>query len=402
MTTPVNLASRGLGAAVLAANDEFFVAKENLIHDGPARHDGGSGPRGALYDGWETRRRRDGGTDWVIVRLAVPGIISAVVVDTAYFTGNYPAAVSVDAGTFDPGEPWDTEQGWREIVDRSPCQGDTANQYTVSDDTIATHVRLRIHPDGGVARLRVLGDVVLDPRSVSEYFDSAALLSGATVTEVSDGFYSPPDNTLRPGLAGATKDGWETRRRRDDGHDWMVIKLGAACHPVLAEIDTTHFIGNAPDACSLEIADRDPRTDGDWTTVLPRTPLEGDRRQRFVLPSGTHARYLRVHIHPDGGLARLRLESWLSPSGRADLLIRWLRHCPEPFLRAWCAAKGVSAEGTERLTAVRRDLSVVATDVAGVWAAAGLDPADAGLLEDLVFPTLAHRSAISPASSSRR
>ena len=74
-----DLASRALGGAVLAANDESFAAKENLVLPHPPQALPGFGHRGKEYDGWETRRRRSPGSDWAIVRLGVPGIVSAVV-----------------------------------------------------------------------------------------------------------------------------------------------------------------------------------------------------------------------------------------------------------------------------------------------------------------------------------
>ena len=74
-----DLASRALGGAVLAANDESFAAKENLVLPHPAQALSGFGHRGKEYDGWETRRRRSPGSDWAIVRLGVPGVVAAVV-----------------------------------------------------------------------------------------------------------------------------------------------------------------------------------------------------------------------------------------------------------------------------------------------------------------------------------
>jgi allantoicase len=95
-----------LRGSVLAASDEFFAAKENLIKPGaPAFVPETYGAKGQVYDGWETRRKRGpGGTlpdrtarDWVIVRLGVPGVVRSIVVDTAHFTGNFPQACSADA-----------------------------------------------------------------------------------------------------------------------------------------------------------------------------------------------------------------------------------------------------------------------------------------------------------------
>ena len=94
-----------LRGSVVAASDEFFAAKENLTKAAapvfvPDTYDA----KGQVYDGWETRRRRGPGgklpdrsaRDWAIVRLGVPGVVRAIVVDTAFFTGNFPQACSAD------------------------------------------------------------------------------------------------------------------------------------------------------------------------------------------------------------------------------------------------------------------------------------------------------------------
>jgi allantoicase len=94
----VNLASRRLGAGVIAASDEFFGEKENLLRPEPPGHRPHTfGHKGQVVDGWETRRRREPGQDYALIRLGAPGVIGGVVVDTAHFTGNFPAECSVEA-----------------------------------------------------------------------------------------------------------------------------------------------------------------------------------------------------------------------------------------------------------------------------------------------------------------
>src|SRR5215218_2394582 len=93
-----DLAGERFGSAVLAANDEFFAPKEGLIKVGPPEwREGVYTERGKWMDGWETRRRRAPGHDWAIVRLGAPGIVRGVVIDTSFFTGNYPEKASVEA-----------------------------------------------------------------------------------------------------------------------------------------------------------------------------------------------------------------------------------------------------------------------------------------------------------------
>src|SRR5688500_14013608 len=158
-TQSIDLASARVGGAALIANDEFFAPKEGLIKPGPALwREGEYTERGKWMDGWETRRRREPGYDWCILRLGLPGIIHGVIVDTRFFTGNYPEACSIEAcaveGLPDPHALAENAE-WTEILPRSSLRGDTANPFSVSTAARFTHVRLNIFPEGGVARLRV-------------------------------------------------------------------------------------------------------------------------------------------------------------------------------------------------------------------------------------------------------
>ena len=319
----VDLASERLGAAVVAANDEFFAAKENLIKPGPAVwREGEYTERGKWMDGWETRRRRDAGDwDWCIVRLGVAGIIRGFIVDTAHFKGNYPEACVIDvcdrAGGLTPEDLVRAE--WREVVPRTALTGDTANVIAVDASPCATHVRLRIFPDGGVARLRVHGEVVADwPRLARRGdVDLAAVEHGGFVVACSDMFFGSRHNLIMPGDATHMGDGWETKRRRGPGHDWTIVRLGARGTLRRIEIDTRHFKGNAPGACRLDacaaeeshVVERALADDDPWIEVLPRTPLHPHTRHTFedevrAIGAVTH---VRLSIYPDGGVGRLRV-----------------------------------------------------------------------------------------------
>jgi allantoicase len=320
----VDLASERLGGAVVAANDEFFAPKENLIKPHAAVwREGEYTERGKWMDGWETRRRRDGGDhDWCVVRLGVPGIVRGVDVDTSWFKGNYPEACAIDA-CHRPGLPTAGELAsadWREILPRSPLTGDSHNLIAVDGATPATHLRFRIFPDGGVARLRVHGEVVADWDRLRRRgeVDLAAVEHGGIVVACSDMVFGSRHNLIMPGDAAHMGDGWETRRRRGPGHDWTIIRLGAKGTIRRIEVDTRHFKGNAPGACSLEalrlaggaaLAQGGTLNAADWQELLPRTPLQPHARQTFedeVRQAGdiTHVRF---NIYPDGGVGRLRL-----------------------------------------------------------------------------------------------
>lgn len=323
-----------LRGSVVAASDEFFGEKENLVKaSAPVFTPMSFGPRGQVYDGWETRRRRGPGgalpdadvRDWVIVRLGVPGVVRGVVVDTAFFTGNYPAACSADA-CWVGGYPSVAELSalsagaWQEIVPRSPLSGDARQAFGVSSGQRFSHVRLNIFPDGGVARLHVFGEVVTDPFMLEGLsFDLAALENGGDVVACSDEFYSAPRNVISPGLARVMGEGWETRRRRGPGHEWLVVRLTGRGSVVLAEIDTSGYRGNAPGAASLQAGDG---PEGPWRDLLPRVALVPDAPHRFRVqaPPATH---VRLNIFPDGGVARLRLYGSLTEDGLAGVRRRW-------------------------------------------------------------------------------
>ncbi|TDB91877.1 allantoicase [Actinomadura sp. 7K534] len=323
-TSLPDLAVRTLGGSVIAASDESFAEKENLLNPwAPAFSPETFGPKGQLYDGWETARRRGPGHDWALVRLGLPGVVRGVVIDTAWFRGNFPPHASVEACAVD-GYPADLSGAdWVEIVPKSPLKGDSAHAFEVDAERLFTHVRLNMFPDGGIARLRVHGEVVADPRLLTGLtVDLAALENGARVVECSDMFYSSPDNMLFPGLARNQAEGWETARRRDDGNDWAVIRLAAPGTIRLAEIDTANLKFNAPAQAAL--SGMDARVGDTWSRLLPRTDLLPDTRHRFRLatPEVTH---VRLDIHPDGGIARLRLLGDLAPEAERALTARWDR-----------------------------------------------------------------------------
>jgi allantoicase len=308
-TELVDLASERLGAAVVAANDEFFAPKENLIKQAaPIWIEGKYTERGKWMDGWETRRRRDAGDhDWCIVLLGVRGIVRGVDVDTAYFKGNYPEACAIDAGD---------GTAWREILARTPLNGDSPNLIPIAGAPAATHLRLRIFPDGGVARFRAYGEVVVDWDRLRRRgdVDLAAVEHGGLVVACSDMFFGSRHNLIMPGDATHMGDGWETKRRRGPGHDWTIVRLGAAGTIRRIEVDTRHFKGNAPGACSLECS-----PDGNtWRELLAKTTLQPHARHTFEdqvqpIDDVTHVRF---NIFPDGGVGRLRLYGRPAPRER--------------------------------------------------------------------------------------
>jgi allantoicase len=317
-TELIDLASERLGGAVLFANDEFFAPKENLLKVGaPVFIEGKYTDLGKWMDGWETRRRRTPGYDWCIIRLGLPGIIRGLVVDTTHFRGNYPEQCSLEGCTIDrqPSVEQLTSAAteWTGVLQLSDLVGNSPNLFEIETNSRFTHLRLKIYPDGGVARLRVYGEVAphWDRLERSE-IDLAAVENGGLVLSCSDMFFGHKHNLIMPGRAVNMSDGWETKRRRGPGHDWVTIKLGKPGRIRSVEVDTSYFKGNFPDSCSLEACKARGNAlpeNVDWKPLLPRLKLQAHTRHLFeeeILDAGAVS-HVRFNIFPDGGVSRLRL-----------------------------------------------------------------------------------------------
>jgi len=260
-TEYIDLAAERLGGRVIEANDEFFAPKENLLKAGaPVWIADKYTDVGKWMDGWETRRRRTPGYDWCIVKLGLPGIVHGVIVDTAHFKGNYPEQCEMEccAAGGDPGaqQLTDAITSWSTLLPKSPLAGDTQNRFAVSCLNRVTHLWFKIYPDGGVARLRVHGEVLPDWPAIERAggeIDLAAVEHGGLVIDSSDMFFGSRNNLILPGRSTGMHDGWETRRRRGPGHDWCIVRLGAAGTIRRLEVDTSYFKGNFPESCSLEV-----------------------------------------------------------------------------------------------------------------------------------------------------
>jgi allantoicase len=320
-----DLASRRFGAQALACSDDFFAEMENMLLPEPAQFIADRYTHhGKWMDGWESRRRRHGGHDWCIVRLGLPGQIRGVDVDTSFFLGNAPKQISLEACRSDVAP--DGATTWVTLLTTTPVEPGSHNLLDVPPSAPApeagwTHLRLNIYPDGGVARLRVYGEVCPDWRWYlpGELVDLAALENGARPLACSDDFFGVMENALMPGRGAFMGDGWETRRRRGGpDHDWMIVKLGRSGLVRKVELDTAHFKGNFPESFALEgclaQADACPDETGLWIPLIGRTVLSADRNHRFLMEvQGGHqpVSHIRLKIYPDGGVSRLRV--WCEP-----------------------------------------------------------------------------------------
>jgi len=402
VTELMDLAAERLGGAVLFANDEFFAEKENLLKAAKAVFvEGKYTDRGKWMDGWETRRRRVPGHDFCIVRLGLTGVVRGVVVDTAFFRGNFPAACSID-GCAMPGRPTGEELAsestpWVEILPKTMLRGDSVNLFAIDAGLRLTHLRLHIYPDGGVARLRVHGDVLPAPRWAGRpgaEVDLAAAEHGALVLACNDMFFGSRHNLIMPGRSSNMGDGWETKRSRAEGPDWAIVRLAAEGTIERIEVDTNHFKGNFPDSCMIHGIRADAEAtvpelladESKWALVLPRTKLQAHTRHFFEeelsapaspdgdLPAerGPYS-HVRLSIFPDGGVSRLRVHGAVTAAGREALGLRHLNFAPVPELASMLTNCCGSSAWVDKMVQSRpyRDLASLKARSQEIWGALG-------------------------------
>ncbi len=318
----VNLASEKLGAKAIACSDDFFAPMQRMLQDhAPVFIDDKYDDNGKWMDGWESRRKRVPGHDWCIVKLAVPGVIHGIEIDTSYFTGNYAPAASLEA-CYCEDDVIDSVESWETVLDKTDLKGDSEHSFSIDPTNVVTHVRLHIYPDGGIARLRLFGKPTIDWELIDPgtLVDIASSLNGAVALNCNDQHYGNIRNLLTPGRGENMGDGWETRRRRTPGNDWVTIALA---HPGVVqkiEIDTAHFKGNFPDRCSIHgtvvnsSTDEDFSTNGEhWPILLPEVKLGADNQHYFdsELKDIGPVSHIRINIFPDGGLSRVRVWAYI-------------------------------------------------------------------------------------------
>ena len=316
----VNLAEERLGAEVLFATDDFFAEKENLIKPGRGifvvdKYT----DRGKWMDGWESRRKRVEGHDFCVIKLGARGVVKALDIDTNHFLGNHPPFASVEACDCQGVDGPDETTQWTEILSKSALEPGSQNFFELEKQLEWTHIRLHIYPDGGVARFRAYGDVKTnwDRFSQEDLIDLASVYNEGKAIHCNDMFFSRMENLIAPGRGVNMGDGWETKRRRSPGNDWVILSLGSLGEIEEIELDTAHFKGNFPDQFSLDICELDSVGDADlsvfekveWKPLLSKKKLQADN-QHFFSGEEVHSNrgtHVRLNIFPDGGVSRLRL-----------------------------------------------------------------------------------------------
>jgi allantoicase len=349
----VDLASARLGGQALVTSDEFFASAQSMLEPEPAVFIADKyTERGKWMDGWESRRKRGSGHDYCLVKLGVPGRLQALDIDTSHFNGNHPAFASVE-GVLAPPELSSQqvlELPFHELLEQSPLTASSQNLFVARAVGVVSHLRLNIFPDGGVARFRAYGSVaatfrapVLDAETAAHVsgglFDLAALENGGLALACSNAHFGGMNNLLLPGRAANMGSGWETRRRRGPGHDFIIIRLGTRGRPRVIELDTNHFKGNFPERCAIEGIDEQGARPSDlvtseaWSPLLPETRLNADTRHFYApeLVASVPITHVRLRIFPDGGVSRLRVwgERAAEPARPSSEAVARLNSMPE-------------------------------------------------------------------------
>ncbi len=332
----VDLASERVDGETLDCSDDFFAGMENLIKPGRGIFiDDKFTDRGKWMDGWESRRsygrahQRESGRefDWCIIRLGIKGVIRGFDIDTNYFRGNAPESVSVEACVSDVEPNADTV--WQTVLAQASVEAHSQNIFEIDNfeidnleidsDKAYSHIRLNMFPDGGIARIRVYGEADVDWSQFidGELIDLAYIKNGGKALLVSDMFFSDKNNLIMPGRGKNMGDGWETKRRRDPGPDWSIVKLASQGSIEKVIVDTCHFKGNFPDTFTLEgmVSSSDDfshsQQEAQWQPIIARTKLYAHREHLFIneieVSSKESFTHVRLNIFPDGGISRMRV-----------------------------------------------------------------------------------------------
>ena len=314
----VNLASPKMGTKILAFSDDFFGEVTRMLNDkDPIFIEDKYDNHGKWMDGWESKRRRDGGNDWAILKLGSSGIISKIEIDTSYFTGNFPPFFSLE-GIYSETEP-NKDSNWKSLIAKTNLVGDCKNNFELNLKEKFNFVRLQIFPDGGVARIRLFGEVKYnwDRFNNEEIIELSSLKLGGSILAYNNAHYGDVSALLSEGRGKTMGDGWETRRRREPGNDWIIIKLAQKGIIEKIEIDTAHFKGNYPDRASIQAISIDKnittkdliQSSENWDVILDETKLTADNIHEYEINSNSKAEatHIRLNIYPDGGVSRLRM-----------------------------------------------------------------------------------------------
>ena len=311
----IDLAQPRLGTKIIFKTDDFFASANRIISPTtPIFKEGVFDKHGKWMDGWESRRKRTSGNDFIILKLGKPGSISKINVDTSHFNGNQPAMISVEGANSNSKKI--NQLKWVQILPKKITKANSQHFFTLKNKKIFTHIKFNIFPDGGVARLRLYGSIAKSEKIYNKKINLAALLDGASVIACNNEHFGKAENILAPGKAKNMGDGWETRRRRDKGNDWLILNTinGSAIDKI--EISTHHFKGNFPSHCSLQATYSTSKnskqivnSSNKWKYLLKNTKLSANKTHIFKnsLMKKEKINYIKINIFPDGGISRFRI-----------------------------------------------------------------------------------------------
>ena len=312
----IDLAQSRLGTKVVYKTDEFFAPAKRIINPWPPIFkEGVFDKHGKWMDGWETRRKRNKGHDYLILKLGKPGKIYQVDVDTSYFSGNHPSKISLEACYSKKNLP-EKNCKWIKILNKKKTRANSHHFFNIKNKSIFSHIRLNIYPDGGVARIRIYGTMQIKKKFGKKIINLTSVLNGATPIACNNEHFGRAENILAPGRGKNMGDGWETRRSRGKNYDWLILKCATAGKINKIQIDTHYFKGNYPDKCSLQAAYVHEKTSSKsivykskkWKLLLNKVKLHAHKKHNFknILMKNNKVNYIRINIFPDGGISRIR------------------------------------------------------------------------------------------------
>ena len=312
----IDLAQPRLGTKVLYKTDDFFASADRIISPtDPIFKVGVFDKNGKWMDGWESRRKRTEGHDYIVLKLGRPGIIEKVDVDTSHFNGNQPAMVSIEGANSNLEKK--NHLKWQPLLSKKNTKANSHHYFTVNSKKIFTHIKFNIYPDGGVARLKLYGSIAKSEKLKNKKINLASLLDGASIIACNNEHFGKAENILAPGKAKNMGDGWETRRRRGKGFDWMIINSLNGKEIDKIEISTHHFKGNFPSHCSLQAAylplTKNSRqivnSSSKWKYLLKNVKLSANKIHTYknILIKKNKINFIKINIFPDGGISRFRI-----------------------------------------------------------------------------------------------
>ena len=313
----IDLAQPRLGSKIIFKTDDFFASANRIINPlPPVFKDGIFDKNGKWMDGWESKRKRTSGYDYLIIKLGKPGSIKKVNIDTTHFNGNQPSMASLEGCNSTSKNIKNLK--WKTLISKKKIKANHHHIFNISSKSVVTHVKLNIFPDGGVARLRLYGSISKKKNNFkNKIINLTSLLNGAAVIACNNEHFGKAENILAPGKAKNMGDGWETRRRRDKGNDWLILNSVNGKKINKIEISTHHFKGNFPSQCSLQVAfipDKKSslsivKNSNNWKFLLKKVNLSSNKTHKFKnkLMKNNKVNFIKINIFPDGGISRFKI-----------------------------------------------------------------------------------------------